>query len=87
MIRGLDPAPGAYALWQDKVLKLFGARVKKAEGNPAAPGTILGQADQGLEIACAQGTIVVQELQLAGHKRLRAEEFLRGHRLLKQVLE
>ena len=36
--------------------------------------------------AC-QGSITVAELQLAGHKRLPAPEFLRGQPLLKQVLE
>ncbi len=86
-IRGLDPTPGAYALWQGKVLKLFGAWVKRSEGQTAAPGTVLGLVNQGVEIACVQGSILVKELQLAGHKRLTAPEFLRGHALLKQILE
>jgi methionyl-tRNA formyltransferase len=86
-IRGLDPSPGAYARWQGEVLKLFAARVKKAAGGAGAPGTVLGLGAQGLEIACGQGSILVQELQLAGHKRLTAPEFLRGHPLLKQVLD
>lgn len=85
-IRGLDPTPGAYALWQGKVLKLFRARVKRSEGKTAAPGTVLGLVNQGLEIACGQGTVLVRELQLAGHKRLTAPEFLRGQPLLKQTL-
>jgi methionyl-tRNA formyltransferase len=87
VIRGLDPAPGAYAHWQGKVLKLFGARVKKAAGTLAAPGTVLGLDSQGVEIACGQGSVLVKGLQLAGHKRLTAAEFLRGHNLLQQVLE
>lgn len=86
-IRGLDPSPGAYGLWQGKVLKLFGARLKKSAGKPTTPGTVLDLSNQGLEIACGQGTILVRELQLAGHKRLTAPEFLRGQALLKQVLE
>lgn len=86
-IRGLDPMPGAYALWQGKVLKLFGARVKRSEGKGVAPGTVLGPVNQGLEIACGQGSVLVRELQLAGHKRLTAPEFLRGNNLLKQVLD
>ena len=86
-IRGLDPAPGAYARWQGEVLKLFAARVKKSAGGAAAPGTVLGLSSRGLEIACGQGSVLVQELQLAGHKRLTAPEFLRGHPLLKQVLD
>ena len=37
-IRGLDPRPGAFTLWQGRVLKLFGARVKKSEGSLGSPG-------------------------------------------------
>ena len=86
-IRGLDPSPGAYTLWRGEVLKLFAARVKKAEGGAAVPGTVLGLGSRGLEIACGQGSVLVQELQLAGYKHLTAPEFLRGHpNLLKQVL-
>lgn len=86
-IRGLDPTPGAYALWRGKVLKLFGARVKKLSGRPAAPGMVLGLVNRELEIACGQGSILVRELQLAGHKRLAVPEFLRGQALLKQQLD
>jgi methionyl-tRNA formyltransferase len=86
-IRGLDPVPGAHALWQERILKLFDARVKRSEGSRTAPGTVLGMANQGLVIACGQGSILVKELHLAGHKRLRAPEFLRGQNLLKQVLD
>ena len=85
-IRGLDPTPGAYAFWQGRFLKLFGARVKKAEGRYGAPGTVLRLTPQGLEIACGQGSVTVEELQLADHKRLPVVEFLRGQPLLKQVL-
>lgn len=86
-IRGLDPRPGAYARWRGRGLKLFGALVKKSQGRLAPPGTVLRVTPQGLEIACGEGSITVKEMQLAGHKRLPAPEFLRGHPLVKQVLE
>lgn len=86
-IRGLDPTPGAFTLWQGQRLKLFGARIKKSGGRQAAPGTVLElDAPGGLEIACGEGSITVAELQLAGHRRLPAPDFLRGQPLLHQVL-
>jgi methionyl-tRNA formyltransferase len=87
LIRGLDPSPGAHALWQGRVLKLFGARVKKSGGSLGQPGTVLRLTPQGLEIACAQGSVTVEALQLAGHKRLAATDFLRGQSLIGQRLE
>lgn len=86
-IRGLDPKPGAATQWRGRGLKVFGARLKKSEGTIALPGTVLGLTANGLEIACGQGSITVQEVQLAGHKRLAAAEFLRGHALMGQRLE
>jgi methionyl-tRNA formyltransferase len=86
-IRGLDPRPGAYTLWKGRGLRLFGARVKKSEGNPGDPGAVLRLTPQGLEIACGLGSVTVEALQLAGHKRLLAADFLRGQPLIGQILE
>jgi len=85
-IRGLDPRPGAYTFSQGKILRLFGARLKKSAGSLGAPGLALGLTPKGLEIACGQGSVTIAELQLAGHKRLPAAEFLRGQPLINQVL-
>jgi methionyl-tRNA formyltransferase len=85
-IRGLDPRPGAYTWWQGKRLRLFGARVEKSTGSTATPGTALGLIQGRLELTCGQGTVGIKELQLAGHKRMPAEAFLRGQPLLDQVL-
>jgi methionyl-tRNA formyltransferase len=86
-IRGLDPRPGAYALWKGRGLRLFGARVKKSEESQGDPGTVLRLTPQGLEIACGQGSVTVEAVQLAGHKRLLAADFLRGQSLIGEKLE
>ena len=85
-IKGLDPRPSAYTMWHDQRLRLFGARVEQPAGRNGAPGTVLGVAEGRLLVACGQGTVSLKELQLAGHKRLPAEAFLRGHNLIGQVL-
>jgi methionyl-tRNA formyltransferase len=85
-IRGLDPAPGAYTLWRGRRLKLYGGRVWQEAGHPGLPGTVLKLTPGGLEIACGHGSLTVREVQLAGHKRLEAATFLRGHALLGEVL-
>jgi methionyl-tRNA formyltransferase len=85
-IRGLDPKPGAYTVWQGKRVRLYGARVEKARGRVSAPGTALGLIEGRLEVACGQGTVSLAELQQAGHKQMSAEEFLRGQHLFGQVL-
>jgi methionyl-tRNA formyltransferase len=73
--RGLSPVPGAWfeiAAGRVRVL-----RTTRGEGG-GAPGTVL---DDRLTIACGEGAVRIVELQRAGAKPMRAEEFLRGARL------
>ena len=74
-IRGLSPFPGAWCeLGGDRVKVL---RSAKGDGS-AAPGIVL---DDRLTIACASGAVRIVELQKAGGKPMRAEDFLRGTRI------
>ncbi len=74
-IRGLAPFPGAWCeLGGDRVKVL---RSAKGEGS-GAPGTVL---DDRLTIACENGAVRIVELQKAGGKPMRAEEFLRGAKI------
>jgi methionyl-tRNA formyltransferase len=71
-IRGLSPFPGAWCEFQGERVKVL--RTTKGEGS-GAPGTVL---DDNLTIACGDGAVRVVELQKAGGRPMRAEEFLRG---------
>lgn len=81
LIRGLDPKPGAYTLYQGSVLKVFRPTLGPDLPNLPPPGTVMQVSAQGALIACGQGSLWLQELQLAGRKRLSALEFARGMHL------
>jgi methionyl-tRNA formyltransferase len=71
--RSLSPFPGAWC-------EIAGARVKvlrttRGDGH-AAPGTVL---DDRLTVACGNGAIRMVELQPAGKRPMKAEEFLNGN--------
>jgi len=80
-IRAMTPWPGAYTLLSlgdtPVVLKVHRAEIWEEDGEPA--GTIVAAKDDGILIAAGKGGIVLKEVQIAGGKRLRAPEFLRGH--------
>ncbi|GAM09885.1 methionyl-tRNA formyltransferase [Geobacter sp. OR-1] len=78
LVRGVTPWPGAYTYLDGKLLKIF--RVRTADGT-GTPGSVLQADKSGIEIACSGGSILVDELQLEGKKRLPAAEFLAGCRL------
>jgi methionyl-tRNA formyltransferase len=71
-IRGLSPFPGAWCELAGDRIKLL--RTTRGEGS-GAPGTIL---DDGLTVACGDGAVRIVELQKAGGRPMKAEEFLRG---------
>ena len=79
-IRGLIPWPCAVAQIGETKFKLFHAAA--GGDTSAAPGTVLSAGKQGIEIACGDGkSLLIQELQAEGGKRMSAADYLRGHPL------
>ncbi len=75
-IRGLSPFPGAWCeLAGERVKVLRSTRGDGQRKDGAAPGTVL---DDSLTIACGDGAVRIVELQKAGGRPMKAEEFLRG---------
>lgn len=77
LIRGLNPWPIALTTLSGERLKVFAA--EKANGR-GEPGTVL-EADpkKGLTVACGEGALKLTEIQLVGGKRMKVNDFLRGH--------
>jgi methionyl-tRNA formyltransferase len=71
-IRGLSPFPGAWCELEGERVKIL--RTTKGDGS-GAPGSVL---DDRLTIACGEGAVRIVELQKAGSKAMKADEFLRG---------
>ena len=77
--RGVDPWPGATALLDGQVVKLFGPRPPGADAEGgAAPGTVVAIYAAGATIACGDRTLTFAELQLPGRKRLPASAVAAG---------
>jgi methionyl-tRNA formyltransferase len=81
LIRGLSPFPGAFTLLNDKLFKIY--RSEKENRQPTISlGNFETDGKTFLKFACKNGFILVKELQLEGKKRMNAEDFLRGYKLL-----
>lgn len=84
-VRGLSPYPAAWTEIQSPTgqvqsLKIF-RTVKEQSTHAQQPGTLLSDGKKDIKIASPDGYIHVTDLQLAGKKRMGAEEFLRGCKL------
>ena len=83
MIRGLSPYPAAYTTFhsagnaQEYSVKIFRTTREPALHSYAA-GSLLSDGRSYLKVAVEGGFIIIDELQLAGKKRMTAGEFLRG---------
>lgn len=74
-IRGFYPWPGAFSSLGDRTLKLF-PPVMICAGK-GRPGEVLAVND-GLVVACGDGALRIEELQLQGKRRMLARDFLNG---------
>lgn len=81
LIRGLSPYPAAWTNFQNSGsetgVKIFKASVEQADYQ-CKPGEIQSDNKKYLKIACADGFLLILDLQLAGKKRMGIAEFLRG---------
>lgn len=77
-VRGLNPWPVAYTLLEGKVMKLW--QTKKVTGfKKAEPGTIIDVQKDGFVVATGNETsILIQELQPSGKKKMPAKDYLSG---------
>lgn len=73
---------GLYS-WPIALTSLGGKKVKIFRAHPGESGGEAGKviATDPLTVACAQGSIIIEELQLEGKKRMDAKTFLVGHPL------
>ena len=75
LIRGLSPLPGAFFLFNNKLIKIYKSEI--VERNDLNPFEIC-QTKTELIIGCGKKSLKVLELQQEGKKRMNVEEFLRG---------
>ena len=78
-VRGLNPQPVATAELGGSVYKIFSVDIGDRRHAGKKPGEIISAGAQRLEIACADTSVIIKELQAPGGRRMPAEEYLRGH--------
>lgn len=95
-LRAFTPWPGCATTWRAAPLKIVAAEpldrsisslastssISSISSSPALPGTVLGQSDGLLTVACGGGTVLgIRRLQKAGKRVVDAPAFANGERL------
>jgi len=74
LVRGCDPQPGAFIMFKDEKVRLYGAKLME-ESHKKAPGTILQIGDQGIQVALVGGKLVVSKVRAPEIGKVAAAEF------------
>jgi methionyl-tRNA formyltransferase len=81
LIRGLSPNPGAHTHFREKILKLYRSRMSDDLKLSGEPGQVVySTAKEGVVVACGEGCVYLQELQVEGKRTVTGSEFARGYR-------
>jgi methionyl-tRNA formyltransferase len=77
-IRGMNPWPGAHTVLGERRIKVHRTLATTLDPEAARPGEVIALDPEGILVACAEGTLEIQELQESGRKRVDARAFASG---------
>ncbi len=77
-VRGMNPWPGAHTVLGQRHIKVHRTIASTLDPEGAPPGQVIALDPEGILVACAEGTLEIQELQESGRKRVDARAFASG---------
>lgn len=80
-IRSMVPWPGTSTYLDNRLLKITEARPCTVGDSGQEPGAVLKVNDDGVEVACGMGSLLLTGLQAPGRRPLPVADFLRGFRI------
>lgn len=89
-IRGLNPWPGAYAVFDNSIVKIYESRISDNQLTTKQNGEIGRIYNDGIGVSTSDGEIIITELQFAGKRKMTVKEYLNGidkEKLIGKVFE
>lgn len=78
-VRAFSPRPGCFTFWRGERLKILLAHESTFFSETiATPGSVISIHGGYLEVACGSGSLLIEQLQVAGKRQMSTAEFLRG---------
>ncbi|MGE4215153.1 MAG: methionyl-tRNA formyltransferase [Anaerotignaceae bacterium] len=79
LVRGLDPQPGAYTIYNDEVLKVWKVEVLDKTYTDNVCGEIVETNKRGFVVKTADTSVLVAVVQAKGGKVMNTDAYMRGH--------
>lgn len=85
-VRGMNPWPGAYTIYQGKVIKIWAGKIHECENakkhhSHQDNGTIVKIFKEAIGVKTGEGTYLITELQVEGKKRMLVKDYLNGNNI------
>ena len=77
-IRGLSPIPGAYAMLDGKVVKIYNSRISDHFHPEKKNGEIVSIYKDGIGISTKDSEIIITDIKLEGKKRMLVKDYFNG---------
>ena len=77
-IRGLNPWPGAYAVLDGKIVKIYDSRISDSFFTTRKNGEIGKIYEDGIGVSTSDGEIIITCLQFEGKRKMTVKEYLNG---------
>lgn len=81
LIRGLNPYPGAYSIFNGKRIKIWNAEFDKEIKSPYKPGEVYRVDRDGIHVYTGDGGLIIKDVQGEGGKRIDAYSYTLGHNI------
>ena len=79
MVRAYTPWPGTQTIWNGQVIKILKAGIRdQGSGIRGEVGEVVKLSDGSIAVVTGEGVLVLKEIQLAGRKAMKVEDFVRG---------
>jgi len=86
MVRAYTPWPGAQTMWNGQLVKVLKAEISptgalrrdQGSGLGDQAGLVVKLDDGSIGVVTGEGMLILKEIQLAGRKAMKAEDFVRG---------
>jgi len=88
LIRGLSPWPAAFFTMDDKNIKVYKSSVedKAGEHSKYEPGFVIKADESGIHVACKEGILIIEEIQMPGKNKMDIKTYLRGNKFPEKII-